>query len=117
LKNHHQHYVGTAPLPKVHYNVKGKKKVDESNNHQKNFSKFNKGKHNDKNRKNNVLCECSITTLSSSSQPVYLFVERVLIVVIFKELSTRLSDGFITQSLSKKRKHYTFSSLKSCLIY
>jgi RNA polymerase-interacting CarD/CdnL/TRCF family regulator len=24
LKNHHQHFVGTAPLLEVHYNVKGK---------------------------------------------------------------------------------------------
>jgi hypothetical protein len=51
-KNHHQCYVGTAPLSEVHYNVKGKEKVDGSNNHQKNFGKFKKGKHNSKNRKN-----------------------------------------------------------------
>jgi hypothetical protein len=43
LKNHHQHSVDTAPLPEVHYNVKGKKK---------NFGKFKKGKRNGKNRKN-----------------------------------------------------------------
>jgi hypothetical protein len=34
LKNHHQRLVGTAPLPEVHFNVKGKGKVDGSNNHQ-----------------------------------------------------------------------------------
>jgi hypothetical protein len=28
LKNHHQHPVGTAPLSEVHFNVKGKEKVD-----------------------------------------------------------------------------------------
>jgi hypothetical protein len=32
--------------------VKGKIKVDGSNNHQKNFGKFMKGKHNDKNKNN-----------------------------------------------------------------
>jgi hypothetical protein len=32
--------------------VKGKAKVDGSNNHQKNFGKFMKDKHNDKNKKN-----------------------------------------------------------------
>jgi hypothetical protein len=32
--------------------VKGKKKVDVSSNHQKNFGKFKKDKHNGKNRKN-----------------------------------------------------------------
>jgi hypothetical protein len=52
LKDHHQCFVSTAPLPKVHYNVKGKAKVDGSNNHQKNFGKFNKGKCNNKNKKN-----------------------------------------------------------------
>jgi hypothetical protein len=34
--------------------VKGKEKVDGSNNHQKNFGKFKKGKCNGKNRKNIV---------------------------------------------------------------
>jgi hypothetical protein len=34
LKNHHQRLVGTAPLPEVYFNVKGKGKVDGSNNHQ-----------------------------------------------------------------------------------
>jgi hypothetical protein len=52
LKNHHQCSVDTTPLPEVHYNVKGKKKVDVSSNHQKNFGKFKKDKHNGKNRKN-----------------------------------------------------------------
>jgi hypothetical protein len=32
--------------------MKGKAKVDGSNNYQKNFGKFIKGKHNDKNKKN-----------------------------------------------------------------
>jgi hypothetical protein len=52
LKNHHQRSVGTATLPEVHYNVKGKAKVDGFNNHQKNFGKIMKGKRNSKNKKN-----------------------------------------------------------------
>jgi hypothetical protein len=36
----------------VQYNVKGKGKIKRSNNHQKNFGKFMKGKHNSKNKKN-----------------------------------------------------------------
>jgi hypothetical protein len=52
LRNHHQHYVGSAPLLEVHYNVKGNEKFDGSNNHQKKFGKFKKGKHNGKNMKN-----------------------------------------------------------------
>jgi hypothetical protein len=44
--------VGTARLPEVHYNVKGKGKVGGSNNHQKNFGKFMKAKHNCKGKKN-----------------------------------------------------------------
>jgi hypothetical protein len=51
LRNYHQHSVGTAPLPEVHYNVKGKEEVDESNNHQKDFGKFKKDKRNGKNKK------------------------------------------------------------------
>jgi hypothetical protein len=35
LRNHQQRSVGSAPLPDVHHNVKGKEKVDGSNNHQK----------------------------------------------------------------------------------
>jgi hypothetical protein len=52
LRNHHQHYVGSAPLPEVHHNVKENEKGDGSNNHYKKFSKFKKGKRNDKNMKN-----------------------------------------------------------------
>jgi hypothetical protein len=33
LKNHHQRSNGTAPLLKVHYNVKDKGKINGSNNH------------------------------------------------------------------------------------
>jgi hypothetical protein len=33
-------------LLEVHFNVKGKENVDESNNHQKNFGKIKKGKFN-----------------------------------------------------------------------
>jgi hypothetical protein len=49
--NDHQRSIGTAPLPEVHYNVKGKGKVDGSNNHQKNFDQFMKGKRNGKGKK------------------------------------------------------------------
>jgi hypothetical protein len=49
---HKERSVGTAPLPEFHCNVKDKEKVDGPNNHQKNFGKFKKGKHNGKNRKN-----------------------------------------------------------------
>jgi hypothetical protein len=52
LRNYHQHSVGSAPLPEVHYNVKGNEKGDGSNNHHKKFGKFNKGKCNAKNMKN-----------------------------------------------------------------
>jgi hypothetical protein len=46
--------VGIAPLSEVHYNVKGKGKVDGSNNYQNNFDKFIKGKRNSKNKKNRI---------------------------------------------------------------
>jgi hypothetical protein len=52
LRNHHQHSVGSAPLPELHHNVKGNEKFDGSNNHQKKFGKFKKGKCNRKNKKN-----------------------------------------------------------------
>jgi hypothetical protein len=52
LRNHHQHFIGSAPLIEVHHNVKGNEKGDESNNHHKKFGKFKKGKHNSKNMKN-----------------------------------------------------------------
>jgi hypothetical protein len=48
LGNHHQCYVGSAPLSKVHHNVKGNERGDGSNNQQKKFDKFKKDKHNDK---------------------------------------------------------------------
>jgi hypothetical protein len=48
LRNHHQCYVGSAPLPEVHHNVKGNEKGDGSNNHQKKFGKVKKGKRNSK---------------------------------------------------------------------
>jgi hypothetical protein len=52
LRNHHQHSVDSAPLPEVHHNVKGNEKIDGSNNHQKKFDKFKKGKRNGKNKNN-----------------------------------------------------------------
>jgi hypothetical protein len=51
LRNHRQCFVGSAPLLEVHYNVKGKGKVDASHNHQKKFGKFKNDKHTDKNKK------------------------------------------------------------------
>jgi hypothetical protein len=52
LHNHHQRFVGSAPLLEVHYNVKSNGKGDGPKNQQKKFGKFKKGKHNDKNMKN-----------------------------------------------------------------
>jgi hypothetical protein len=52
LINHHQRFVGSAPLPKVHHNMKGNEKGDGPKNPQKKFGKFKKGKHNGKNMKN-----------------------------------------------------------------
>jgi hypothetical protein len=52
LRNHHQHFIGSAPLPEVHHNVKDNERGDGSNNHHKKFGKFKKGKHNGKNMKN-----------------------------------------------------------------
>jgi hypothetical protein len=52
LRNHYQRYVGSAPLPEVHHNVKGNEKGDGSNNHHKKFGKFKKSKRNGKNMKN-----------------------------------------------------------------
>lgn len=52
MRNHHQRPVGSNPLPEVHHSVKGKEKVDGSNNHHKNFGKFKKGKRNNKHKKN-----------------------------------------------------------------
>jgi hypothetical protein len=46
IRNHRQRFIGSAPLSKVHYSAKGKEKVDRSNNYQKNFDKFKKGKWN-----------------------------------------------------------------------
>jgi hypothetical protein len=45
MRNHHQHPVGTAPLPEVNYNSKGKEKEDESKP-SKNVGKFKKDKRN-----------------------------------------------------------------------
>jgi hypothetical protein len=52
LRNYHQCSVGSTPLPEIHQNVKGDEKGDGSNNHQKRFGKFKKGKRNGKNMKN-----------------------------------------------------------------
>jgi hypothetical protein len=52
LRNHQQRSIGSAPLSKVHYNVKSNEKCDGSKNQYKKFGKFKKGKHNDKNMKN-----------------------------------------------------------------
>jgi hypothetical protein len=52
LMNHHQYFVGSTPLQEVHHNVKGNEKFDRSNNHQKKFGKFHKGKRNNKNKNN-----------------------------------------------------------------
>jgi hypothetical protein len=54
LRNHHQHSVGSAPLPEVHYNMKTNEKSDGSKNQYKKFGKFKKGKRNSKNMKNRV---------------------------------------------------------------
>jgi hypothetical protein len=52
LRNQHQHFFGSAPLPEVHHSVKGNERGDGSNNHHKKFGKFKKGKCNGKNMKN-----------------------------------------------------------------
>jgi hypothetical protein len=52
LRNHHQRSFGSAPLPEVHYNMKGNEKGDGPKNPQKKFGKFKKGKRNGKNMKN-----------------------------------------------------------------
>jgi hypothetical protein len=52
LRNYHQCSVGSAPLPEVHYNVKGNEKGEGPKNPQKKFGKFKKGKRNYKNMKN-----------------------------------------------------------------
>jgi hypothetical protein len=52
LRNHHQHFVGSAPLPEVHYNVKSNEKGDRSKKQHKKFGKFKKDKRNGKNIKN-----------------------------------------------------------------
>jgi hypothetical protein len=52
LKNHHQRSIGSAPLPKVHHNVKGNENGDGTKNPQKKFGKFKKGKRNGMNMKN-----------------------------------------------------------------
>jgi hypothetical protein len=45
MRNQHKCHVGTAPLPNVNYNSKGKEKVDD-NKPPKNVDKFKKGKKN-----------------------------------------------------------------------
>jgi NDP-sugar pyrophosphorylase family protein len=50
MRNHHQHPIGTAPLPEVNYSSKGKEKTD-SAKPSKNVGKFKKGKKN-KHKKN-----------------------------------------------------------------
>jgi hypothetical protein len=52
LRNHDQRSVDSAPLPEVHYKVKGNEKGDESKNQHRKFGKFKKGKCNGKNMKN-----------------------------------------------------------------
>jgi hypothetical protein len=52
LRNHHQCFVGSAPLPEIHYNVKGSEKGDGPENPQKKFAKFKKGKRIGRNMKN-----------------------------------------------------------------
>jgi hypothetical protein len=52
LRNHHQRSIGSAPLPEVHYNVKGNEKGDGPKTPQKKFDKFKKDKRNGKNMKN-----------------------------------------------------------------
>jgi hypothetical protein len=52
LRNHHQCFVGSAPLLEIHHNVKSNEKGDGSNNHHKKFGKFKKVKRNSKNIKN-----------------------------------------------------------------
>jgi hypothetical protein len=37
LRNHHQRSVGSAPLPEIHHNVKGKKKVMCLKTHKRNL--------------------------------------------------------------------------------
>jgi hypothetical protein len=54
LKNHHQRFIGSAPLPEVHYNVKSNEKDDGSKNQHKKFGKFKKGKRNNKNMKDEI---------------------------------------------------------------
>jgi hypothetical protein len=51
MGHHHQHLVGTTPLPEVSYISKGKGKVDDQNNHTKNFGNSKKDKRN-KHKKN-----------------------------------------------------------------
>jgi hypothetical protein len=51
MRNHHQHTIGTTPLPKVNYSSKDKEKVDGQNNHPKNSGKSKKDKRN-KHKKN-----------------------------------------------------------------
>jgi hypothetical protein len=50
MRSHHQCHVGTTPLPKVNYSLKGKEKVD-GNKPSKNVGKVKKGKKN-KHKKN-----------------------------------------------------------------
>jgi hypothetical protein len=55
MRNYLQCPVGSTPLLEIQHKVKGKEKIDGSNNHQKNFGKFKKGKHNNKKKnKHNV---------------------------------------------------------------
>jgi hypothetical protein len=42
MRNHHQHPIGTTPLPEANYSSKGKKKVD-GNKYPKNVGKSRKG--------------------------------------------------------------------------
>jgi hypothetical protein len=50
MRNHHQHSIGTAPLPEVNYSSRGKEKTDGAKP-SKNVGKFKKGKKN-KHKKN-----------------------------------------------------------------
>jgi hypothetical protein len=51
MRNHHQHPIGMTHLSEVNYSAKGKGKVDDQNNRQKKFGKFQKGKRNNKHKK------------------------------------------------------------------
>jgi hypothetical protein len=97
MRNHHQRLVGTAPLPKVNYSLKGKEMVD-GNKPPKNVGKSKKGKRN-KHKKNK-------SKDPSSGKGKNLLNATIVVVLIILQRSTIYPNAWwtCTRNPSKRLK-------------